>query len=269
MFHALFFWCSFGRFPCFQYSISSMSIDRQQTSSKNYFISTDFFLRTILFFITLFIIILQHLLTLCESSSSSSIRFSQQVFSPSFGSNSWSATGLYVTCWAMVILYLHTSLLVFLDNFQIQHHPATFVIQDIISSIFFLVWMLMNVIQLSHCSKRQLAASGNGTHSNLKEPFCESIPCSIYLAPSIGSFMALFTGIGLAGKSMRDHSFESCFFRCSIAAAFRKINFYKIPRFIRDRHPNRLPNYPSDQSILSNKPISPSSDMETTNTHLF
>lgn len=186
-----------------------MSNDRQEISSKNYFISTDFFLRTILFFITLFIIILQHALTLCDLPT----RFSHQFFTPSFGINSWSATGLYVTCWTVLILYLHTIFLVFFDNFQIQYHATTFVMQDIISSVFFLVWMMMNVIQLSDCSKRQLTSNRNDTQSSLRKPFCESIPCSIYLAPSIGSFMAMFTVIGLAGRMMQEElSKDSVFF---------------------------------------------------------
>lgn len=163
---------------------------------RNYFISTDFFLRTILFLITLFIIILQHLLTLCESQTNVFDRF----FTPSFGTNSWSATGLYVTCWAMLLFYLHTISLVFFDNFQIQFHPTAFVMQDIISSIFFLAWMITNIVQLSHCSKGQLTGNRNETQWEFEKPFCQTIPCSIYLAPSIGSFMAMFTTIGLAGR---------------------------------------------------------------------
>lgn len=182
---------------------------QQQTSTKNYFISTDFFLRTILFLITLFIIILQHLLTLCEPLQTN---FLDRFFTPSFGTNSWSATGLYVTCWAMLLLYLHTISLVFLDNFQIQSHPTTFVIQDIISSIFFLAWMITNVVQLSHCSKGQLAVNRNETQWKFEKPFCASIPCSIYLAPSIGSFMAMFTAIGLAGRLIGESALSKSIF---------------------------------------------------------
>ena len=89
--------------------------------------------------------------------------FIYEFFTPSFGSNSWSATGLYITCWTMIILYLHTILLVFMDNFQIQFHATTFVIQDIITSIFFLTWTIMNIIQLSDCSRRQIAFNKNET----------------------------------------------------------------------------------------------------------
>jgi hypothetical protein len=58
----------------------------------------------------------------------------------------------------------------------------------------------MNIIQLSNCSKRQLASNRNETERRFEIPFCELVPCSIYLAPSIGSFLVMFVAISLAGK---------------------------------------------------------------------
>lgn len=175
-----------------------MSIDRQQPS-KNYFVSIDFLLRTVLFLIAIFIIALQHVLTVCEPQSRSIDTFIYEFFTPSFGTNSWSATGLYVTCWTMIVLYIHTILLVSMDNFQIQFHATTFVIQDMITSIFFLTWTIMNAIQLSNCSKGQRAWNRNETQLEFEKPFCVSAPCSIYLVPSIGSFIGMSIGISLAG----------------------------------------------------------------------
>jgi hypothetical protein len=177
-------------------------IRQQQQLSKNYFVSIDFILRTVLYLIVVLIIILQHVLTFCKPKYQSFDIFLCEFFTPSFGNNSLSATGLYVTCWAIIILYIHTILLVFMDNFQIQFYVITFVIQDIITSIFFLAWTIMNIIQLSNCSKLHLAFSRNETQQQFKKPFCVSIPCSIYLAPSIGSFVAMFIAIGLAGKNI-------------------------------------------------------------------
>jgi hypothetical protein len=168
-------------------------VRKQQQTSKNYFISIDFLLRTILFLIAIMIIIFQHVLALCKSQS-------DLFFTPLLDTNSWSVVGLYVTCWTMIVLYIHTILLVFMDNFQIQFHATAFVIQDIITSFFFLTWTIMNIIQLSDCSKRQLTSNRNETQLQFERLFCASIPCSIYLAPSIGCFMAMFIAISLAGK---------------------------------------------------------------------
>jgi len=176
-----------------------LNIQQQQQLSKNYFVSIDFILRAILFLIAVIIIILQHVLILCKSKYHSIDTFIYEYFTPSFGTNSWSATGLYVTCWAIIILYIHTILLVFMDNFQIQFYATTFVIQDTITSICFLAWTTMNIIQLSNCSKRELASNRNETERQFEIPFCGLVPCSIYLAPSIGSFLAMFIAISLAG----------------------------------------------------------------------
>jgi hypothetical protein len=61
----------------------------------------------------------------------------------------------------------------------------------------------MNIIQLSDCSKRQLASDRNETQQKFEKPFCGSVPCSIYLAPSIGSFIAMFVVISLAGRKIK------------------------------------------------------------------
>ena len=172
----------------------------RQLFSKNYFISIDFLLRTILFLIGIVIIIVQHMFTICQQQSRSIDLYLYEYFAPSFGTNSWSATGLYVTCWSMIVLYMHTISLVFMDNFQIQFHAATFVIQDIITSIFFLAWTIVNIIQLSDCSQRHLPSNQNETQSQLEKPFCATVSCSVYLAPSIASFIAMFIAISLAGK---------------------------------------------------------------------
>jgi hypothetical protein len=165
-------------------------IQQQQQISKNYFISIDFLLRTVLFLIAVIIIIIfQHVLALC--------RIQSQIV---FTTNSWSVMGLYVTCWTMIVLYIHTILLTFMDNFQIQFYAMTFVIEDIFTSFFFLIWTIMNISHLSDCSKRQLAANRNETQLQFERFVCESVPSSIYLAPSIGCFIAMFIAISLAGN---------------------------------------------------------------------
>ena len=83
------------------------------SSSNHYFVSINFLLRTLLFFITLTIIILQHVFTFCKVKDRSNGTLSYDYFSPSFGFNSWSATGLYVSCWITVVQYIRTFLLVF------------------------------------------------------------------------------------------------------------------------------------------------------------
>ncbi len=100
-------------------------VQQQQSLSKNYFVSIDFILHTVLFLTVMAIVILQHVLTLCKSQHRSTDMLIDESFTPLFGTNSWLAAGLYVTCWAIVVLYIHTILLVFMDNFQIQFYATT------------------------------------------------------------------------------------------------------------------------------------------------
>ena len=59
----------------------------------------------------------------------------------------------------------------------------------------------MNILQLSDCSKRQLASNQPTTNVSFIQPFCGSIRCSAYLIPALGSFITFLSSVFLAGTT--------------------------------------------------------------------